>query len=81
MSAYGDLTARGVEGIVLEAFGVGNMPDTKSDGWMTWLTKQRKKSGANGRQLQVDPECDTKAPRILLQFPMRLELNNSLIHT
>ena len=41
--AYGDLYDRGVRGIVLEAFGVGNMPDNKSHGWLPWLKQQRKK--------------------------------------
>jgi len=41
--AYGDLYERGVRGIVLEAFGVGNMPDNKSHGWLPWLKQQRKK--------------------------------------
>ena len=40
--AYGDLFGRGVRGIVLEAFGVGNMPDTDAAGWMRWLRAQRK---------------------------------------
>ena len=31
-TAYGDLYGRGVRGIVLEAFGTGNMPDTPSHG-------------------------------------------------
>lgn len=38
---YGDLVSRGVKGIVLEAFGTGNLPD-KTGGWMSWLRKQRK---------------------------------------
>jgi hypothetical protein len=29
--------ARGVKGVVLEAFGVGNMPDSVSQGWLPWL--------------------------------------------
>ena len=41
--AYGDLAGRGVRGIVLEAFGVGNMPDAKSHGWLPWLRTQRSK--------------------------------------
>lgn len=41
---YGDLVDRGVRGIVLEAFGVGNMPDTASSGWLPWLRQQRKKA-------------------------------------
>lgn len=39
---YGDLYARGVRGVVLEAFGTGNLPDMK-DGWLPWLRTQRKK--------------------------------------
>jgi L-asparaginase len=40
--AYGDLYTRGVRGVILEAFGVGNLPD-KRDGWLPWLRDQRKK--------------------------------------
>ena len=32
-TAYGNLMERGVRGIVLESFGVGNMPDTEGAGW------------------------------------------------
>lgn len=39
--AYGNLWERGVRGAVLEAYGVGNMPDTKTAGWMDWLKDQR----------------------------------------
>lgn len=39
--SYGDLASRGVHGIILEAFGVGNMPD--KDNWLTWLKDQRRK--------------------------------------
>ena len=38
--AYGDLVARGVRGIVLESFGVGNMPDGNAAGWLPWLREQ-----------------------------------------
>jgi L-asparaginase type I len=41
--AYGDLYGRGVRGIVLEVFGVGNMPDNPAHGWLPWLKQQRKK--------------------------------------
>ena len=41
--AYGDLAERGVKGVVLEAFGVGNMPDLPQQGWMPWLRQQTKK--------------------------------------
>ncbi|KAK3235061.1 hypothetical protein CYMTET_54719 [Cymbomonas tetramitiformis] len=40
--AYGDLYERGVRGVVLEAFGLGNMPDLPRYGWIPWLKKQRK---------------------------------------
>lgn len=38
--AYGQLIERGVRGVVLEAFGVGNMPDLPQQGWMPWLRQQ-----------------------------------------
>lgn len=41
--AYGNLVGRGVRGIILESFGVGNMPDTPEHGWLPWLKDQRKK--------------------------------------
>ena len=41
--SYGDLVGRGVKGVVLESFGVGNMPDTAEHGWLPWLKAQRKK--------------------------------------
>ena len=40
---YGDLASRGVKGVVLEAFGVGNMPDLPAQGWIPWLRDQTKK--------------------------------------
>ena len=36
---YGDLKARNVRGVVLETFGVGNMPDLPRLGWLPWLKK------------------------------------------
>ena len=51
--AYGDLYERGVRGVVLEAFGVGNMPDNPSHGWLPWLKQQRKK----GLQLYLCSQC------------------------
>lgn len=41
--AYGDLVGRGVRGVVLESFGVGNMPDLPQQGWLPFLRQQRKK--------------------------------------
>lgn len=51
--AYGDLQARGVHGIVLETFGVGNMPDLPVHGWIPWLKQQRKK----GLQVYLASQC------------------------
>ncbi|KAK9810997.1 hypothetical protein WJX73_004737 [Symbiochloris irregularis] len=51
--AYGDLASRGVKGIVLEAFGVGNMPDTADAGWLPWLREQRSK----GLQVYLTTQC------------------------
>eukprot|EP00873_Tetraselmis_striata_P042011 jgi/Tetstr1/462275/TSEL_007293.t1 len=51
--AYGDLAARGVRGVVLEAFGVGNMPDTTDAGWLPWLRSQRKK----GLHIYLASQC------------------------
>jgi len=50
---YGDLAERGVRGIILESFGVGNMPDTASAGWLPWLRQQRKK----GLQVYLGSQC------------------------
>ncbi|KAF6261849.1 Asparaginase/glutaminase [Scenedesmus sp. NREL 46B-D3] len=51
--AYGDLAERGVKGVVLEAFGVGNMPDLPQQGWMPWLRQQTKK----GLQVYLASQC------------------------
>lgn len=53
--AYGDLVSRGVRGAVIEAFGVGNMPDQKSAGWMDWFKDQREK----GLELYLASQCLT----------------------
>lgn len=50
---YGDLVQRGVKGVVLEAFGVGNMPDLPQQGWLPWLRQQRKK----GLQVYLSSQC------------------------
>lgn len=51
--AYGDLVGRGVRGIVLEVFGVGNMPDGDGHGWLPWLRSQRTK----GLQVYLASQC------------------------
>ncbi len=48
-TAYGDLYGRGVRGVVLEAFGVGNLPDQSGDGWLPWLKDQTAKGLQVGR--------------------------------
>lgn len=53
--SYGDLFGRGIRGAVIESFGVGNMPDTKSAGWMDWLRKQRKA----GLEVYLASQCTT----------------------
>ncbi|GAX86244.1 hypothetical protein CEUSTIGMA_g13657.t1, partial [Chlamydomonas eustigma] len=52
---YGDLAGRGVRGVVLEAFGVGNLPDESRLGWIPWLKEQRRK----GLQICLTSQCCT----------------------
>ncbi|OSX72116.1 hypothetical protein BU14_0465s0007 [Porphyra umbilicalis] len=52
-TTYGDLVARGVAGIVLEALGVGNMPDQRGSGWLPWLRAQR----AAGLEVYLTSQC------------------------
>lgn len=54
-TAYGDLYGRGVRGVVLEAFGVGNLPDQSGDGWLPWLKDQT----AKGLQVCLASQCVT----------------------
>ena len=49
-----------VQGVVLEAFGAGNIPDLPAQGWMPWLRQQRKKG------LQVSSVAGTPTPPDLL---------------
>ncbi|KXZ49354.1 hypothetical protein GPECTOR_22g948 [Gonium pectorale] len=51
--AYGDLYGRNVRGVVLEAFGVGNLPDQASFGWLPWLRDQT----AKGLQVCLISQC------------------------
>ena len=60
--AYGDLVGRGVRGVVLEAFGVGNMPDRHTAGWLPWLREQTKA----GLYVYLASQC--------LQGPLQPEL-------
>lgn len=41
--AYGDIAARGVRGVVLEVFGVGNCDDREDAGWLPWLREMRER--------------------------------------
>ncbi len=73
--AYGDLTVKGIRGIILESFGVGNMPDLPQQGWMPWLRSQRKK----GLMVYLGSQCLTgpmhpelyKAGSVAIEMGMR----------
>lgn len=41
--AYGDVAGRGIRGIVLELFGVGNCDDREESGWIPWLREMRER--------------------------------------
>ena len=43
--------ARGVKGVVLEAFGAGNMPDAPHHHWLPWLKEQREAGVQAGSKL------------------------------
>lgn len=55
--AYGNLYDRGVRGIVLEAFGVGNMPGSgiETEGWIPWLRSQRER----GMVVYLTSQCES----------------------
>lgn len=42
-----------MRGVVLEVFGVGNLPDSPSHGWLPWLKDQTKK----GLRVQLTSQC------------------------
>lgn len=63
--AYGNLVERGVRGIVLEAFGVGNMPDSEDAGWLPWLQDQTQQ----GLYVYLASQC--------LEGPLQPELYKS----
>ena len=70
--AYGDIYARGVRGVVLETFGVGNMPDLPIHGWLPWLRAQRKK----GLQVYLASQCGAGSlhPELYRSGSLALEL-------
>lgn len=70
--AYGDLYSRGVRGIVLEAFGVGNMPWTRQTGWIPWLRSQRKQ----GMAIYLTSQCESGVlhPELYKTGSLALEL-------
>ena len=61
---YGDLAARNVRGVVLEAFGVGNMPDLPSQGYLPWLKRCIKQ----GIKVRGVPPCRTLKSTMLAVF-------------
>ena len=68
--AYGDLYERGVRGVVLEAFGVGNMPNDEF--WIPWLRVQRKK----GLAVYLSSQCErgTLHPELYMAGSFALEM-------
>jgi L-asparaginase/Glu-tRNA(Gln) amidotransferase subunit D len=70
--AYGDVYARGVRGVVLETFGVGNMPDLPMHGWLPWLRQQRKK----GLMVYLASQCGagTLHPELYRSGSLAMEL-------
>ena len=50
---YGNLVERGVRGIVLEAFGKGNIPDVDEAGWLPWLKDMRRQ----GLTIHLTTQC------------------------
>jgi L-asparaginase len=70
--AYGDVFERGVRGVILEAFGVGNMPDLPSQGWLPWLRQQRRK----GLLVYLSSQCGAGAlhPELYRSGSVALEL-------
>lgn len=53
--AYGDMVGRGLRGVVIESFGVGNVPDCAGSAWGEWLAAQRKK----GLRIYLASQCVT----------------------
>ena len=63
-------------GVVLEAFGVGNMPDANSHGWLPWLQRQTKQGvKVRGARGPCAP-CQTRA--CACSWPNRLLMRLSV---
>jgi L-asparaginase len=52
--AYGSIAERGIRGVVLEVFGVGNCDDRESAGWLPWLRDMR----SAGIQFFLTSQCE-----------------------
>jgi L-asparaginase len=52
--AYGSIAERGIKGVVLEVFGVGNCDDRESAGWLPWLRDMRRE----GIQFFLTSQCE-----------------------
>jgi L-asparaginase type I len=70
--SYGDVAARGVRGVVLEAFGVGNLPDLDEHGWLPWLRRQREQ----GLVVLMASQCEhgTLHPELYRSGSMAVEM-------
>lgn len=53
--AFGDCAARGLKGIVLETFGLGNAPDEEAAGWLPWIEAQ----AAAGVAVWIASQCSS----------------------
>jgi L-asparaginase/Glu-tRNA(Gln) amidotransferase subunit D len=53
--AFGDCASRGLKGIVLETFGLGNAPDDPASGWLPWIEAQR----AAGLAVWIASQCSS----------------------
>lgn len=52
-AAFGDLSRRGVRGVVVEAFGLGNLPGGNQTMWAEWLSEMQ----ANGVRVYIGSQC------------------------
>ncbi len=77
---YGDLFTRGVRGVVLEAFGVGNMPDEPKSGWLPWLRDQTRK-GLQVRGAPPAAACKLRPSRYCLDLSCQHRCCQASMHT